>query len=127
MKKETITIIKYKDLSSSKHTPLLMENEQIAIKSLREELSKRFNLIDLRLFGSKARGEATSESDIDVMIEVEEVGFETRSQIYDIVFEINLENETFLSPTIFNKREIEKGIMSESPIYKIIQEEGIPL
>ena len=127
MKKETITIIKYQDLSSSKHTPLLMENEQIAIKSLREELSKRFNLIDLRLFGSKARGEATSESDIDVMIEVEEVGFETRSQIYDIVFEINLENETFLSPTIFNKREIEKGIMSESPIYKIIQEEGIPL
>lgn len=110
-----------------KNTPLLMENEQRAIKSLREELSKRFNLIDLRLFGSKARGEATSESDIDVMIEVEEVDFETRSQIYDIVFEINLDNETFLSPTIFNKREIEKGIMSESPIYKIIQEEGIPL
>jgi hypothetical protein len=51
----------------------------------------------------------------------------TISNIYDIIFDINLENDTFISTTIFNIKEIEDGPMAESPIYKIICKEGIPI
>lgn len=106
-------------------TPLLLkENEEMAIRSLKEALSRRFNLIELRIFGSKVRGEDTSESDIDVMIELDECSPDIKSKIYDIVFEINLENDTFISTTIFSKKEIEDGPLSESPIYKTILREG---
>jgi predicted nucleotidyltransferase len=104
---------------------LLKENEKIAIRSLKEELVKRFKLVDLWLFGSKARGEDTRESDIDIMIELAETNPETESQIYDIVYDINLKNDTFISLIIFSKYEIDEGPMSESPIYKIIQKEGV--
>jgi hypothetical protein len=48
------------------------------------------------------------------------------SEIYDIVFDVNLENDCFISVIIFSKEEIEKGPMSESPIYKTIMKEGMP-
>lgn len=103
----------------------LKKNEESALRVLKEELSRRFKVIDLRLFGSKVRGEDTPESDIDVMIELDEYNPDIKSKIYDIVFEINLENDTFISTTIFSRKEIEDGPMSESPIYKTIKREGI--
>ena len=106
-------------------TPIsLKENEEMAIRSLKEALSRRFNLIDLCVFGSKVRGEDSPESDIDVMVVLDECSPDIKSKIYDIVFEINLENDTFISTTIFSKKEIEDGPMSESPIYKAILREG---
>jgi len=32
-----------------------------------------------------------------------------------------------LSPAIFSRKELEEGPLSESPLYKAIQREGIPL
>lgn len=110
-----------------KKSVLLKENEEKAVENLKKILSKKFNIVEMRLFGSKARGDNTPGSDIDVMIEIAEAGPYIRSQIYDIIFEINLENDTFISTTIFSKKEIEDGPMAESPIYKVIQKEGIPI
>ena len=107
--------------------PLLNENEERALRSLKEVLFNRFDLIDLRLFGSKVRGKSALDSDIDVMIEVAESNPEIESQIHDLVFEINLRNDSFISTIIFSKKELEEGPMSESPIYKVIQKEGVPI
>ncbi len=46
----------------------LKENEKIAIFRLKEALKVRYALLDFRLFGSKARGENTTDSDIDIMV-----------------------------------------------------------
>jgi predicted nucleotidyltransferase len=102
----------------------LKKNEEKALRTLKKELSRRFNVIGLRVFGSKARGEDTPESDIDVMIELDECNPDIKSKIYDIVFEINLKNDIFISTTIFSRKEIEDGPLSESPIYKAILREG---
>lgn len=110
-----------------KKYPKLRMNEKAALKTLKEILSTRFNLLDLRIFGSKIKGYDTAQSDIDVMIELDEYNPGIRQAIHDIIFEINLENEAFISPTIFSKKEIEDGPLSESPIYKTIIREGIPV
>lgn len=107
--------------------PKLKGNEKVAISVLKDELSKRYNLVEFRLFGSKARGDYTHESDIDVFIELDETNYAIESQIRKIILEVNLKNDTFISATIFGKKEIEEGPMSESPIYKTIMREGISL
>lgn len=112
---------------SIKKSILLKKKEKKAVATLKEILSQKFNLIDIRLFGSKARGESTPGSDIDIMIEIAESNTDIRYQIYDIIFEINLENDIFISTTIFSRKELEDGPMAESPIYKIIHKEGIPI
>jgi len=103
----------------------LSENEKTALSKLKKALEERFNLIDFRVFGSKARGEATPESDIDVMIEIEDYNPIAESEIDDIVFKINLEFDCFISLVIFGRKELEEGPLGESPLYRVIEREGV--
>lgn len=101
------------------------ENERAAISKLKDALMERFNIIDFRIFGSKAKGDASPESDIDVMIELEDYTPEIESEIDNLVFEINLAYDCFISTIFFSKKELEEGPLKESPLYKAIEKEGI--
>ena len=103
----------------------LKENERIAVSRLKEALRKKFKLLDFRVFGSKAKGDASPDSDIDVMIEVEDYNPAIESIIDDLIFEINLTFDCFISTVIFSKKELDEGPLSESPIYKAIEREGV--
>jgi predicted nucleotidyltransferase len=105
----------------------LEENEERALKELREELFAKYRIIDIRLYGSKARGEGREDSDLDIMIEIPEYDRAMVAEIDDIIYRINLEHDVFISALVFGKDEMEEGPMSEAPIYKVIQREGIPL
>lgn len=105
----------------------LAENEEQALKTLRDILFGKYPILDFRLFGSKARGEGHYDSDLDVMIEIPDYDRVMVSEIDDDIYRINLEYDVFISAVIFGRNEIEEGPMSEAPIYKVIQREGIPL
>jgi len=105
----------------------LADNEERALKQLQGELLARCPIIELRLYGSKVSGEARQDSDIDVMIELPEYDRAMVTEIDDIVYRINLEHDVMISALVFGKDELEEGPMSESPIYKIIQREGVLL
>lgn len=101
--------------------------EQEALKVLRTELKKRYNPIDMRLFGSKARGESTLDSDIDVFIVLREVNWKIEREIYDLCFEISLEHDVLISPIIFSEEELKGSAMKVSPFLAAVEREGIPL
>jgi len=50
----------------------LEPNELSALNDLKHSVNHDFQLVDFRLYGSKARGTADTDSDIDVMIELED-------------------------------------------------------
>ena len=105
----------------------LNENEKKAVENLKSKLKERFNVRDIRLFGSKVRGQAGPDSDVDIMIELAKRSPEIESEIDDITFEVNLENDSFITTIVFGQDELQQGPMKESPIYKTIQKEGIPV
>ena len=105
----------------------LTSNEKKAVRELKAQLVSRFDVLDAKLFGSKARGDATEGSDVDIMIEIAEATPETQAEIFDLIFRINLENDTFISVVTFDRAELEEGPMSESPLYKRVQQEGISI
>ncbi len=105
----------------------LTKNEKNAVRAFKEQLAASYPLLDVRIFGSKIRGDDTPRSDIDVMIELAEVTPAIESEIYDMIFDVNLKNDCFISVVIFSKDEIENGPMSESPIYKVIMREGVSI
>ena len=103
----------------------LPENQKQALLAFKKRIEEEFPVLGFRLFGSKAREDASADSDIDVMIMMERSNPEIEARIDDIVFDINLEYDTFISTVVFSRWEIEEGPMGESPLYKTIQREGV--
>jgi len=92
---------------------MLNEIEKKAIDELIEKLKETYgdNLVKVILYGSKARGNSTEDSDIDIMIilrdfknKVEEI-----KKVSAIVSSINFIYEVFISPVILRKNDYETG------------------
>lgn len=96
-------------------------------KELKERLSKAADLVDFRVFGSRARGDQGEYSDMDVFIEVENSDKELEEKIYDITWEVGFENSLYISPLVFTRHEIEDSPLRASPIVKNINEEGVEI
>ena len=81
----------------------LSDNERLAVHAFRTRLEEKYGKVNLALFGSKARGDGTAESDIDLLILLDrpvEIALET--QIFRIGFEIELEYDVILGLIVMN-------------------------
>ena len=94
-------------------------------KQLKARLSEFVQLLDFRVFGSRARGGANEHSDMDVFIEIETLDDQLKRKIRDIVWEVGFENSIYISPLIFTRYEIEDSPLRASPIVKNISEDGV--
>ncbi len=94
-------------------------------KQLKKRLSEVVQLVDLSVFGSRARGDADEYSDMDVFVEVESLDKGTREKVLDIAWEVGFENFLVIAPLIFSRNELENTALRSSPIVKVIAREGI--
>ena len=99
---------------------------QIAAE-LRRRLAEVVPLLDFRIFGSRARGDADEYSDLDVFIKVERIDRNVREKIEDVIWEVGFNNFIVISPLIFTRDEIENTALRSSAIVKNITEEGVSL
>jgi predicted nucleotidyltransferase len=97
------------------------------VRRLRHDLPE--HIVDLRLFGSEARGQATPESDIDVLVVVQPddrfVALETR--VVDIAFDVNLAFNVFISPTVVTSAILNHPVWRETPFIERVLHEGVAL
>lgn len=105
----------------------MTEKDYLVVKELKERLSGVVELIDMKMFGSRARGEGDEYSDLDVFIEVERLDKALEEKINEIAWEIGFEHSVFISPLIFTRNEIEDSPLRVAPIVKNIKEEGVSI
>jgi len=103
----------------------ILPNEKKALGALKLELSRKYELLDLKIYGSKAKGLDTPDSDLDVMVVLKNLTPLVESEIDDFIFEINIENNCLITAIFFDQKELEVGPLAESPIYRKISQEGI--
>ena len=92
---------------------------------LKRRLTEAVELIDFKIYGSKARGDDDEFSDLDVFIEVASFDRKIKDLISEIAWEVGLENLIVISPIVFTQDEIENSPLRASPILININEEGI--
>jgi|CryGeyStandDraft_6_1057127.scaffolds.fasta_scaffold425338_2 predicted nucleotidyltransferase len=103
----------------------LLNNEEKALIDFRILLEKEFGAIDVRLFGSRARGEGDQESDLDVFIVLPEITWEIEKRLYGLAFDLSLEHKVLLAPVLYSRTDIENPAIKASPLYKTVQSEGV--
>jgi predicted nucleotidyltransferase len=86
---------------------------------------ERFSDARVWAFGSRARGDATWDSDFDVFVVLSEVDQKAERLIRDIAWEVGFENERVITTVLIDKEQFENGPMSESTIVDNILREGI--
>jgi len=94
-------------------------------REYKRRLAEAVELIDFKVYGSKARGDEDEFSDLDVFIEVASLDRKARDLIYEIAWEVGLENLVVIAPLVFTEDEIENSPLRASPILININEEGI--
>jgi predicted nucleotidyltransferase len=84
-------------------------------------------IVEFRVFGSRARGDATAGSDLDVFLVVDHIDADLREKISELAWEIGFENDVVLSTFVVAVQQLEDGPLGVSPIVRQIEKEGVPL
>jgi len=103
----------------------ITENDLQTARELKKRVSKLTPLIDFRLFGSRARGDADDYSDMDIFMEFETVDRELSSRVKNAAWDITLESGIVVTTLLFSRHEIEDSPLRSSPIIRVIMEEGV--
>lgn len=91
-----------------------------------ETVHQRYSQAQIILYGSHARGDAYTESDMDILILLDsELTPDEKNQLHDMLYEIGLEYDLVISILIKSTPYWESPISQASPLYKSIQDEGI--
>jgi len=84
-------------------------------------------LLHVRLFGSRARGEGHEHSDLDIALIVTTGGRARRYDVYDLAFDVGLEYSVVLAPLVLEEQQFQKLKQRERLLALDIEREGIAL
>jgi predicted nucleotidyltransferase len=85
------------------------------------------NLLSLRLFGSRVRGEETEESDLDILVLLKRKDRALCRRIVEESLDVDLAYGTNLAPTILSADEYRQNQEYGTPFYRNVEREGVSL
>ncbi len=107
----------------------LSAEENAITNEFKQRLVARFGdrLAGVRLYGSTARGERWQESDIDILVLIDQLSWEEKRWVWDSATLLNIHHDTQLSPLVMTPADMQALRDRELRIAQDIDREGIPL
>jgi predicted nucleotidyltransferase len=107
----------------------LQKNEQSAVWLLADHLQDFLgdDLCHLWLFGSKARGDFTVDSDVDVLIVLHNLDSERRGAIRRMAARVSLNFDTLINTHIIDKARWDHLAQHQDTLWREVQRDGISL
>jgi len=102
--------------------------DQEILNKLKKMLQEKVRLHQVILFGSRARGDAEPDSDMDVLVVIEEPRTpEVRKLVSDCAWEAGFGAGVVVAPIVVSRDHWENGPERSSLLSMVVQEEGVPI
>jgi len=92
---------------------------------LKSKLQSHVQLHRISVFGSRARGQADPDSDMDVLVELNALNRQAREQVTEDAWEVSFRNGVVIVPITVERREWETGVQKSSLLSMAIAKDGV--
>ncbi len=101
------------------------ERDLKVIEKFKSLVSEKVKIHELRVFGSRARGNATIESDLDVLVVVDRLDHEIERYISDCAWEAGFPDDVIIVPIVISFETLKNSPIKESIFIHNVYREGI--
>ncbi|RJP30673.1 MAG: nucleotidyltransferase domain-containing protein [Candidatus Omnitrophota bacterium] len=107
----------------------LNSDEQVWLEQYRSVLDERYpDLVrDIIVFGSKARGDARNDSDLDILLVIKEGDWRLKDQLAGIGDHLAIGSDCVPSIIVLTDEEKEKKMERQSSFLETVDKEGISI
>ena len=88
-------------------------------------IKKKLSVHRIELFGSRARGDADPDSDMDLLVIVDDLSAEVEDYISECAWEAGFKHGIVLVPVVFTRDEWENSPERYSLLAEVIRAEGV--
>ena len=104
---------------------MLQPQDSFIVNMLKQRIEHITPVERMIVFGSRARGDAVAESDLDVFIELPELNPSLHRQIIEIAWEIGFDHDLVISVFLTSTSLLVDSPLAGNPILRAIQSEGV--
>lgn len=101
--------------------------EERILDTFKSSMTDRFKVHYIVLFGSRARGDADPDSDMNVLVVVDDVSRELEDYIFECAWQAGFEHGIVLVPVVFSRNDWENGPERYSLLAEAIRSDGVYL
>ena len=103
----------------------MIDKDLQIVERFKELVSKKVKIHELKVFGSRARGDANPESDLDVLVVVEQLDHIIERYISDCAWEAGFPEDVIVMPVAISLDTLRNRPIRESVFIKNVYREGI--
>jgi len=101
------------------------DKELRTMEKFKSLVSERVKVREFRVFGSRARGDAAEDSDLDVLVIVDSPDHAIERVISDCAWEAGFPEDIIVMPIVLSLDVLKNGPLRESAFIKGIYREGV--
>ena len=94
----------------------------LVVRQFRQKIENKYNILDMKLFGSSARGDFSKNSDVDIMVKLPFVNRSIEEDLFDMAYDLELEYDCLIDVIV-----LPENFEVSIPIYQNIEKEGVSI
>jgi len=107
----------------------LQANEQAALQEFTARLFQGGDsrVVNVWLFGSKARGDFELDSDLDLLIVLDEADWTIRDHVHLLAARVSLEHDVLINTHLLTRASWARMARQHAPLWQQVRRDGLPL
>jgi len=103
----------------------MLEKELKIVEKFKQLVTRQVKVHEVRVFGSRARGDATADSDLDVLVVVNQLDHAAEKYISDCAWEAGFPDDIVIMPVAITLDNLTNSPLRESVFIRTVYREGV--